>query len=209
MQSVEIIKPKCFSMEPKSNPQNSLKTGKWDTFYSTYYWNIHLDLNHPQNSIEVLTGYSKKVGESEAQDKEQLLKRKIINLFLNSYFKRMFRIDFFMRTEFVIDKKRDPKILVIYPDHYDIPEANHDVIYKKFGVFLKEFYDRIDQHRSMDGILPKGRAFISGDQFLNPDNYKFKTVGHLYAHASRCSIHGHPPGEVEAFILKVKALNNW
>jgi hypothetical protein len=192
-----------------STPQKEHKTGQWDTFHSTYYWNIHLDLDHPQNSTPVLTGYSKKVGEAEAQDKDQLLKRKIINLFLHSYFKRMKRIDIFLRTEFVIDKKRDPKILVLYPTHYDIPELNHDVIFKKFGPFLKDFYERALRGGNMDGLLPKTRALMNGDDFLNPENYKFKSVAHLYSHAARCLIHGHAEGAVNAFIYKVKALNHW
>lgn len=189
--------------------QDKLKTGKWDTFYSTYYWVIHLDKNHPANTTEKLVGYSKRVGEHEAQDKDQLLKRKILNLFLNSYFKRMTRIEFFMRTEFAIDKKRDPNILNLFPTHYDIPELNHDIVFKRWGVFLKDFYDRVNKNKSMDGILPKARGLKNPDDFLNTDNYEFKNVGQLYAHAARCITHGHPPGAVNDFILKYKILRGW
>lgn len=182
---------------------------KWDAIYSTFYWNIYLDPMNSRNSTPVLTGYSKKEGEREAQDKDQMLKRKILNLFINGYFNRMERMEIFMRTEFCIDKRRDPKILILYPRHYDIPELNHDVVFKKYGVWLKEFYDRINERKSMAGILPKGRSQMSHDDFLKPENFKFPTVAHLLSHAARCITNGHAPGEVNNFIIKVKSLNNW
>ena len=182
---------------------------KWDTIYSTFYWNIHLDIKHPMNSTPVLTGYSKKEGDRENKDPDAMLKRKILNLLINGYFKRMERIDIFMRTEFAIDKKRDPKILVLYPTHYDIPELNHDVIFKKFGVFLKEFYDRLNASKSMDGLLPKMKSQMQHEDYLKPENFKFPTVAHLYQHAARCITNGHASGEVNHFVLRVKAMNNW
>lgn len=187
-----------------------IKTGKWDTFYSTYWWNIYLDPEHPDNTTERLTGYSKKEGESEAQDKDQLLKRKILNFYLNGYFKRIKYIEFFLRAENMIDKKRDPKILLIYPDHYDIPEMNHDVIFKKFGAFLHDFYDRVQHNKDMNAMLPKGNKKItSKDDFLNTEKQFFKSIAHLYAHAARLLRYGHAPGEVEAFIQRYKQLKSW
>lgn len=186
-----------------------MKTGKWDTFYATYYWNIYLDRNNPNNATDVLTGYSKKVGEAEAADKDQLIKRKIVNLYLNGYFKRITKIDIFQRTESHIDKKRDPKILVIYPTHFDIPELNHATVLKKFGPFLVEFYDRIKNDRSMDGILPRMKRINSQDDYLNPEKFTFKTPGHLYAHAARLLNYGHPQGAVSHFINVVKSREKW
>ena len=186
-----------------------MKTGKWDNFYSTYFWNINLDPSNPINNTPVLTGYSKKVGENEAADKIQLLKRKIVNLYLNGYFKRIRSIDFYQRTATHIDKKRDPKILVIMPTTYEIPELNREVIFKHFGNFLIEFYDRIKNEQSMDGILPRMKKIRSQDEFLDPSRYQFKTEGHLYAHAARLLNHGHPTGAVNHFIKQVKIREKW
>lgn len=186
------------------------KTGKWDTMYSTYYWNIHLDPKHPANSIPVMTGYSKMAGENEAHDKDNLLKRKIITIYLNSYFNRFTRWEIFLRTGPVIDKKRDPKILVLYPHHYDIPEQNHDVIFKRFGMFLKEFYERKLVGTSMEGLLePGSRKIQSNDDYLDVEKQHLPTIAHLYAYASRLSRNGQPQGAVDHFINRYKSLKNW
>jgi hypothetical protein len=190
--------------------QNKIKPFQWDTLTSTYYWYIELDPNHAQNSVPGLTGYSKVVNQNEAQDKDNLLKRKIVTLFNNSYLLRAKKIEFYQRSGDYIDKKRDPKILILYRDNYDIPELNHDIIFKKFGAFLKEFYYRLENRKSMEGILPKQKNLSTNlDDLFNVDKYNFPSLAHLYAKASNFSRHGHAPGLIDDFVRKYRTLKNW
>lgn len=183
--------------------------GTWDTMYSTYFWKIHLDKTDPRNTAECLTGYSKMLNESEAQDKDYLLKRKIVNLFTNGYLTKATRIEFFARVGTVVDKSKDPNILIVYPTHYDIPELNHSVIYKKFGVWLTDFFYRINNKKSMDDILPAIRKPKSKDDYMNIERHQFSTVAQLYTYSAKLLVHHHPQGEVDNFILKYKQKRGW
>jgi len=181
----------------------------WDTKASTYYWTIELDQNNPANTIPKISGYSKVEGQNEATDKANMLKRKILNLYTNGYFKRCVRIDIYQNTGVYIDKKLDPCILNLYPTSYNIPTQNHDVIYKIFAPFLNEFYQRINANKSLDNILPVYRKIKSQDQFLDIHAYNFKNIGQLYSHAARLSINGHPEGAVSNFIKMYKDKQKW
>lgn len=184
---------------------------KWDTTYATYYWKIFLDPKHSRNnpSVEHISGYSKVVLQSEALDIDNLLRRKIHNLLINGYFPRMKRIEFWQRKNFCINKSEDPKILILYPTHYDIPEDNHDVIFKKHGVWLKEFYDAYLNNRSTEHLFIKGKKPMSNDEFLNIHRFNFNGLPQLYSHAARLLTHGHPEGAVNDFIRKYKELKQW
>lgn len=183
---------------------------KWDTEFSTYFWQIHMDYKHVFNTTPMLTGYSKVRDQSEAQDKDYLLRRKICMLFKNGYFERMKRVEFFFKTAEVMDKRKAEKILICFPKTYDIPEANHDIIFKKHGMWLKTFYELINSGQSIDDILPKvRREGVDKDQFLNVESHEFPSTGHLYAYAARLSAHGHPPGAVEHFIRQYKQRKGW
>ena len=182
---------------------------KWDTKSSTYFWNITLDENNPVNTISIMSGYSKVENQHENTDKETLLKRKIINLYINGYFKRSKRIDIFQNTGVFIDKKLDPCIITLYPTTFDIPKQNQELIFKKFGSFLIDFYDKINNNKSLDNILPTGRRIKSQDDFLNINSFNFKSPANLYAHASRLLINGHAEGAVNSFIQKYKELKQW
>lgn len=181
----------------------------WDTEFSTYFWLIHLDLDHPYNNTDKITGYSKYRFQDEAQDKDYLLRRNIAMLFKRGYFERMHRVEFFQRVDPLLDKMRSPKILVCYPHHYDIPEFNHDVIYKKFGPWLHAFYECVNTGKAIDELIPAVKKGVDKDEFINPFRFDFKSVAHLYAHATRLLRHGHAQGEVEAFIRKCKELKKW
>lgn len=188
------------------------KTPKWDDRHSTYYWKIYLDKTHPRNSqsVEFLEGYSKKETQHENPDTEMLLKRKILNLFLNGYYDRINRIEYYLRADIVINKSTDPLIVTCYPKHYVINELNGEKIFKKFGVFLNEFYFRIVNKKSMDNLLPQKKSNIkTADDFLKVEKYNFSNIGQLYGHATRCIHFGHPTDAVESFIIKYKQLKNW
>lgn len=191
--------------------KNAKPALKWDKANSTYYWHIYLDRMNTSNNpnVEYLVGYSKVEYQSEAADKEALLKRKIFTLFNYGYFKRIKKICFYARIESMVNKHTDPCILILYPSHYDIPEMNHDVVYKKWGQFLHDFYDRINANKSMEGILPRSTKGGNADDFLKVENYNFKDVAQLYAHSTRCLRHGHPQDRVEDFIRRYKSMKNW
>lgn len=190
--------------------QNFRPAKEWDDIYATYYWYIHLDPKHPDNSTSLLTGYSKKNNQKEASDKVQMLKRKIVNLFNNGYFKRITKIEIKMRVDDWINKKYDPIILELFPTHYNIPEANHDYTYKNFGTFLHEFYEAIRTRQPMDKVLPPAkRTGASQDDFLNIHARNHSTVAHLYSYASRLSRNGHAQGAVDDYIRKYKDLKQW
>lgn len=198
-----------MKIEKKGGLMQTTRAGNWDVFHSTYYWTINLDPLHPANKVDKLNGYSKKVGEHEATDKDYLLKRKIVNLFLNGYRTRAKSIEFYKSTEFLIDKKRDPKILILYPESYEIPELNHDVIFKTHGHFLKDLYQAIKDNRDLKNLLPTSRRPKSLDSYLKVENYQFKHSHEMYAHATRCLRMDFPQGLVEDFIRNYKVLKGW
>lgn len=179
---------------------------KWDSEGATYCWDIHLDKNHPANSIEKLRGYSKARGQSEAQDKDYLLRRKIGMLFQNAYFQRMTRIDFFVILSF----NRYEKILTLYPTYYNVAELAHEEIYKKHGKWLDAIYQRIRSGGPIVDLLPKvKKAVTNKDQYLDIDRYDFKNVGQVYAHAANLHRYGHAPGAIENFIRGYKSKKGW
>ncbi len=182
---------------------------KWDTKSSTFYWVITLDPKNPNNTISVMSGYSKVENQHENADKEAMLKRKIINLYTNGYFKRSLKIEIYQNTGVFIDKKLDPCIMVLYPTSYDFPKGNHEIIFKKYGAFLNDFYHKINSNQSLDNILPYSRKIKSQDDFLNINAFKFQSPANLYAHASRLLINGHPNGAVENFITQYKTKMSW
>jgi len=193
-------------MQNKTRPQ-------WDTVHSSYFWIITLNPNYHgarPNTTDKLTGYSKRVGESENQDPDALLKRKIINLYTNSYLDRCTKIEIFTRVGFVINKATDPRLMTLYPTYYDIDELNHASVLKRFGVFLKAFYDeKTKVTPDFKKLLPGSRQMKSKDDFLNPDKYNFTNPAQLYGHASRLLTHGHAPGEVDHFIREYKTRKKW
>jgi len=187
------------------------KKGSWDVFESTYYWIIYFDITNPANTAESITGYSKKIGQREAIDKDYLLKKKIVNLQKNGYLipQRVNRIEIFIRIGAFIDKRTDPKILTLYPTHYVIPELNHSSIDKKWGAWLKSFYQRVINNLSLEDILPTYRRPNSTDDFLDVTKYNFLTQAHLYTHVAKLYKYGHPPGAIENFINKYKEIKRW
>lgn len=190
-------------------PNYKQRRGTWDTIYSTYFWKIHLDKDNPNNLAESLSGYSKKIGENEAQDKEYLLKKKIVNLYTNGYFTKATHIQFFCKVGPLIDKSRDPKIITLYPTHYVIEQFNFEIVNKKWGRWLTDFYFRINNNKSLDDILPALRRPKSKDDYLDITKQHFTSEAQLYNYCAKLSLHGHPPGEVKHFIEKYRELRKW
>lgn len=192
---------------------NTPVRSQWDTQASTFFWLIHMNKKHPDNSpnVEKITGYSKYRNGFEAQDKDYLLKRKIGMLYTNRYFDRMTSCEFYLNNSGILDKKHAPRILVCYPHHYNIPVEQHDEMYKRFGVWLEEFYNCIRKGDSIEKIIPSVRTGkkMNRDHFIDPSNFSFANPGQLYTHAAKLHQYGHPSGAVEAFILKVKQTKGW
>lgn len=183
------------------------KKGGWDTLYSTYFWKINLD--PLSNDVEYLMGHSQKMGEREAQDKDYLIRKKIINLYNYGYFNRSLSIEIYQRAGSVIDKRTDPMIIKLYPTHYVLPELNFSVINKRHGRWLTEFYDRINNGKDLTDILPAIRKAPSKDEHLDIHKQHLPTIVHLYRYSARLSLWGHPSGAVEDFIRKYKELKGW
>ncbi len=198
-----------FKIMSTQYPPKSAPTKEWDDLTASFYWYIHLDRKHADNTTDMLTGYSKKVNQKEATDKVQMLKRKIINLYNNGYFNRIKYIEIKMRTEAYINKKYDPVILILEPANYKIPELNHDYVFKNYGVFLKDLYDRIWNKKSMEGLLPFAKRNGNQDDFLNIHARNHSTEAHLYSYASRLLRNGQAPGAVNDYVRKYKELKGW
>jgi hypothetical protein len=184
---------------------------KWDKFHSTYFWKLHMDIKHPENRTPELTGYSKKEFQREAQDKEQMLKTKILNLFQKGYFNKIVKWEISQRVGEYIDPRRDPCILILYPRTYEIPELNREAVFKKFAPFLNDFYNRIEKGMSMDGIITVRKSTKSADEFLNVEQviHKLPTIKHLYSYMLTLSKHGHADGMINQFYLQVKEAKKW
>lgn len=192
-------------MEPRH------KRPDWDKLYASYFWKINLDPNNPNNWQEYLIGYSKRKNQNEAEDKDELLKTKIVNLYNNGYFSKFLSWEIYMRTGAVIDKSRDPKILILYPRHYDIPPLNHDAVYKKFGRWLDELYAAIKNNHDVRKLLKSNKKPISKDDYLNPQKVsgKIPDIATLYRYSGRLSEWGHAPGAIEKFIADFKEMKGW
>lgn len=194
-------------MKKKHEPHGGGKhKPKWSSEQATYCWDIWLDPNHPLNDVEKLRGYSKAIGQSEAQDKDYLLQRKIAMLFRNNYFERMLQIDFFLTNGL----NQYEKILELYPRYYNIMELNHDVIWKKHGTWLQSLYERIKTGKGIEDIIPGVKRSVQNkDEFLDPNRREFKDIAQLYTYAAKLSQHGHAPGAVHHFIDTVKRKKGW
>lgn len=199
-----------------NNQTEFKKTGwGWDTKEASFYWNIFLDPNYisPEgykNKISLMTGYSKKIGQSENLDRTRLLEVKLMNLHSNGYFTKALRIDWYMRHANYINKATDPCILQTFAKSYTIPVQNHEFVFNKWGKFLENFYYRVNNNLSLEGLVKKDyKKQISKDWFIDPANFNFKDVGQLYKHAATLSTQGHPDGAISAFIVKYKTLKQW
>lgn len=195
-------------MEKKSEQKYE---ASWDIHYSTYYWKIYLDRMNPLNSpnVDTFTGYSKKEKQSEAQDIHHVLKAKILNLNSHGYFERIEKMVIFMRAGEIINKRADPDILILYPKSYNIPQANHEYIFKRFASFLNDFYLRKRENKSMEGILPQLKRTQSKDDFLDVRKQHFINISQLYTYSGKLLLYGHTENEVNHFIMKYKELKKW
>lgn len=198
-------------MNNVKNQKNPSIIPDWDKNYSTYYWEIFTDPFHKLNSpnVEKLTGYSKKEFQNEGQDINHLLKSKIFNLNKNGYFERMKKIVIYERSGEMINKRKDPDIIILYPTSYIISPENHDFVFKRFGSFLNEFYLRKKENKSMEGLMPKLRQRQSSDDFLNVQKQNFSSLSQLYTYSGRLLINGHTENEVLHFINKYKSIKGW
>ena len=192
------------------NTPTQKKQINWDKISASYYWVIYLNPNHKHNHVESLTGYSKVYDQREREDKTELLKSKILMLFQNDFLnpERVLKIDIFQRADELVNKKTDPLILTLYPDHYNINKLNETLILNKYGQFLEEFYKRLRLKLSMEGLVMSKRKPTNKDEYLNPSK-EFKSLQQLYSYAANLLRYGHAPGAVEQFIFKVKTRYNW
>lgn len=171
-----------------------------DKMISTFYWEMFLDKNHPQNSVDKLTGYSKFQNHDEAKDKKQMLMRKIIMLHSQGYIERSTRIEVFQRTGDFINKTTDTQILILQKNDCTI----HERVMKDFAFvqFIQKFYQFRKEGKEVQTLLPKPNATFSKDEYLNID-LQFRIIGtselKLASYCSRLIRNGHPFGAVNNF----------
>jgi hypothetical protein len=204
---LQTILKKSDMQQSKNNfePQSKQKQViTWDKINSSFYWKIYLDRSNPKNSpnVEFLQGYTKVEKQRESQDTCHMLKSKIFNLYKNGYFERIERIEIYQTQENI-------KIIILRTDGYDINPNHLDTVFKNYGLFLEDLYNRRKLNLSMDGLIKAKRQAISEDDRLNVNKVKIYSLSALYSYAGRLLIHGHPEGAVNNFILKYKESKQW
>lgn len=190
--------------------ENSIK--KTDKIYSTYWWEMELDPNHPHNSskVKLMTGYSKYEGHDEAMDKLELFMKKIIMLHSNGYFDKSKFIIFFMRVGNLLDKSNCRTLLWMNKEDYKInDEIKFDTKFYKYffiegGVldFLNRFYDYTKNNKDVKFLVPSKKVKFSKDDYLDVTKQNFVSRRHLYAYGEKMIKNGHPYDAVMNFQIK-------
>lgn len=175
---------------------------KWDKIFSTYYWIIYLDPAHPQNNprIQYMRGYSKAEKQSEARDKDYLLKSKVINLAKHGYLDKCTHIEMKRRTGNTINESIDKVIFTLYKKDFKIPPEHLDK--SSFIRWLEDLYQAHRKDKNFDGLLSKPKTDFSQDDLFKIEKYKFATLRQLIAQCDRFINFGHPKGMVEGFYTK-------
>lgn len=178
----------------------------------TFWWRIHMNVNHPQvkSTIKTIDGYSKFVLNAEAKDKEDVLMAKIEMLYKNGYLDKSTSIDIYAKVGSMPNIQNDRHILTLKSNDYIII----DISPKRWRTieFLKNFYDCIKNKREVKFIRP----LSDKSQNTNPDTifdisiHNFKTYAELYKFAEKQKSLGRAPGQVDAFVQKYisEKLNN-
>ena len=175
-----------------------------DKINSTWWWEIELDPTHKRNynpNVTHLYGYSKFQGHDEAQDKDQMLMRKIVMLATNGYLNRSRQITVYRRGTNLINKQADPIVCVLYAGDFGIP-ANQVGNFPALVSFLRKLYDQLLAGGDVKYLLPKVTATYSKDEIFDITRHKFPSQGHLYAWAEQKIKDGHSYVQVQNFVVK-------
>ena len=176
-----------------------------DTLMSTYWWVMILDGNHPQNNPRVpfMHGYSKFQYHDEAKDKLHMLMRKIQMLVNNGYHLRAKQIIIHKRAGDIIDKSRDPVIVVLYKGDFSIGnEFVSDKNYLPLSIYLRKLYAGIRNKEDVSNLLPKRRASFSKDDYLDVNKHVFNSINQLDHYCLKLAANAHPPGAILNFKIK-------
>lgn len=177
----------------------------WDKLFSTYWWEISLNPNHPSNKDRhlKLTGYSKAQGQSEHRDKHALLLGRIVMLIQRGYIEKCERIQIFQRRGTFIEMDKGVLILELTPKDYCITQE-----YKEdkanFNVWMKQIYNEVLNGQTVDYLLPKPKPITdySKDEKLNPVNFHWKKISDLTLYVEKLLSEGFPRGAVLSFYQK-------
>lgn len=184
--------------------KTSFQTARYDTMFSTYYWNIWLDPKNPINKVECIPGYSKKQGFDESPHKIEMLQSIFVRLANSGYFQKITHIDFFERQGDLVNKKTDPKIFTLTQKQLILEDgagANYMNIID-FTIFVKKFYDQIRLGKPTGHLIPERKKAISKDDFFDVTKHKFTTIQELDLYCSKLIVHKHPFGQVTNFRTK-------
>jgi hypothetical protein len=134
----------------QKNKNNAFNKAKWDPMHSTFAQKIHF-----KNGNE-LSGYSKRLGFSERQDKLALLCNMILRDYRYGYLDRFNNsrdpIDHIEMYHLAVDRQNPPRMVKLY---YTFAEFEHGYIDHEKGQFntwLTKFYKTIEDKRSIDDI---------------------------------------------------------
>lgn len=174
-----------------------------DKIYSTFWWEMKLDLNHPQNysqRVKDMTGYSKIAGHDEAKDKAELLMKKIVMLNSRGYFEKSTLIIFYMRQGNFLNKSASVELLRMNKKDYLVNEVckSDRTFYTDFFIkrgvlnFLTRFYDFKTSGKDVKYLLPNFKPKFSKEDFFDVSKHNFKTRKHLYAYGEKLHKDGHP-----------------
>lgn len=182
--------------------QNRKKKKIWDDQFSTFWWVFDLDRNHPQNSPKVnpMPGYSKKMNQSEALDKEYLLRKVIGMMIRHGYHSRSHQIDIYKRVGTIINKRSDLLLVTLFADNFLINE----VLIGKPGygplcLYLKELYERIGSGQVPQPTGPPMNTAVSKEDRLNIDKIYLASSGDLEVYCLRLSHDGFPAAQIQRF----------
>ncbi|MES2131996.1 MAG: hypothetical protein V4506_06565 [Bacteroidota bacterium] len=184
-----------------------------DKIYSTFYWEMKLDKNHPANysqKVDNMTGYSKYAGHDEAKDKAELLMRKIIMLHSNGYFEKTILITIYMRQGNFLDKSNSIELIKMNKKDYLIndvcksDQSFYNDFFIKRGVlsFLTRFYDFKALGKDVQYLLPNFKPKFSKEDYFDISKHNFKTRKHLYEYCNKLVNNGHPYEAVMHFQRK-------
>lgn len=183
-------------LSPRADRAPSLRADRdvpWDKLNSTFYWNMYVNIAHRYSpGVQIITGYSKKIGQDEAKDKHQLLNRKIQTVFgVNGWLKKCDKIEIYHKRGAIINKADDALVVILYPRTYQIQSQYIAQKYQPLHNFLIDFYDCVVHGKEFTSLLPKSRATWSKDDYLNVDLLHFPTPAKLDEYCTRLVRNGH------------------
>jgi len=197
-------------MENQKQPSEKILNRRIDMMHSTYYWLMHFDMNHPQNSVPTMTGYSMFDGHPEPRDKMQLLMKKIIMLQTTreGYLQKSDRIEIFGKRGEILVKNQSIHLVTLRRKDCTI---ENDKLKQNapFVLFLDKFYRMLKTGENVRSLIPHADTKWSKDDYLKPEK-QYARIGvdemKLNVYCTRLMANGHSFAAANAFCNKYKEM---